>query len=230
MTFLKTPIARFLVAALTFSSVSSYAIVKFGWLDKKLTPTLVAAIPVQRAHFDERYKDEPIQKNDPTNSKNFYLKFEGSPAGEALEELKKSFTIYPRQNNMFVLEEFDRIQKDLKKRGYEASKNEYWAPPKDLVIFYEQDIGPEFKKYSDTPEYYLHSMRFKYSLAYQRIGKTLMGGDVYPKAILSGLVYFACLKPFDDCAVANATFDEAGYSWVSVPGPRGGNSSAGGGR
>ena len=214
-----------LALGLILASVQALAITSSGQIEPKETPILLNGFYTQLAEHKKRYETEDVE--------HFFFSFKDN-ADAAVSELLIPLSINPgsRKTDILTANEFLKIKKNLKKRGYEPSKNLYCAPPEDLVINYSGIPGAKPQgEPGKKPAYYLHEMKWELRENYQPKGKILKGHDLYPRAVAMGYIFLRCEKPYADCRLANISFDTAGISWESVPGTReGGNSSAGGGK
>lgn len=132
----------------------------------------------------------------------------------------------------FNIAEFRRMQADLVRRGYETfegDREKGELEGKILMLYYgHRQAGPT-KNVSKSGEVtYTHDLEFSYGVNFKPQGKELESQDKYPQAKLRGLAYLTCKKEFAECVLASVSVMDAGIEWNIVPGPRGGNSSAGG--
>lgn len=131
------------------------------------------------------------------------------------------------------ISEFKRMQVDLVRRGYETfegDREKAELEGKILILYYAHTkMGPT-KNQSESGEIsYTHDLEFSYGVNFKPQGQELKSQDMYPQAKLHGYAYLSCKKEFAECVLTSTSIIDSGIQWETVPGPRGGNSSAGGG-
>lgn len=216
---LKRQITRICLILCTLMAFSARAIVSYEPLPLEVAPLLPKALKDGHAEYYKRYK---LELTDTSRLRSFWFRIQQDDIEPAFKEiLLAQLNGYNRENHVHnMLSEFQRLQADLLERGYEPSTNQYWAPAQEL------SIGWNIKH-----EYFEFDLR----LNYQPINQPLQDHQSYPRASLKGILIFKCTNPvesaerFDNCLVYMAEIQSASIEWHSIPGNRGGNSSAGGG-
>lgn len=216
---LKRQITRFCLFICTLMmAFSAKAIVSIDPLPTEKTPLLLRSIKEGHAEFFRRYN---LNVSDPSALKSFYVKILKDIEPTFKEILLAQLNGYKRENHADnMLSEFQRLQADILSRGFEPSTNQYWAPSQQLNLIWNLQ-EQEFE--------------FELDLNYQPIGKRLEEHNTYPRVALKGLLILLCSDPvespkrFDNCQVQGAEIRASTVEWHSIPGSRGGNSSAGGG-
>lgn len=133
----------------------------------------------------------------------------------------------------FNIAEFRRMQADLIRRGYETfegDREKAEIEGKSLILYYgPHQVGPTRAQNSAGEVSYIHELEFSYAVNFKPQGQELKSQDNYPQAKLRGYADLKCKKEFADCVLTSVSIIDAGIQWEIVSGPRGGNSSAGGG-
>lgn len=211
---------------------SALAIIELQGVPQEETPLILQSFETEiQKHLKSQSHSAP-NPTAPVNLKNFYFKFKAD-SSKALLEIAKAQIAAGRSSDLnLIINEFRRIQADIISRGYEPSENTYWAPPEELLIFQDptksEPIPYPPLQWNRPIEHYSHFLNFKLTLNYQPVGHVLKSHEKYPSVFLSGLMILNCKSMDSECIIFNSSFDQTGISWDQIPGPRGGNSSAGG--
>jgi hypothetical protein len=217
------------VLLITLTGLSASAIVSHSRKTPQ-TPTINREFETQVRKFlgPDTGKAVDYEKSELTYFSAYFFK----NADLAWQELAEGIWAHDPRGTWNITE-FRHLQADLVRRGYEPFEGDREKAELDgkmLLLYYgPHKVGPTKDEDAADGYKYTHDLEFSYDVGFKPQGQELKSQDSYPQASLHGYVYLSCKKEFADCKLTSVSVIDSRIQWETVPGPRGGNSSAGGG-